>query len=205
MNEDSIEDKPERKFGLVDDELFQLVRHSHIFASVVRELLEIRLLNEVTPEPLTPSQFHLLKLTVCCRTAKVGDVGQFLGVSAPAALKTVDKLERLGLVNRVPSSRDRRATELEPTAAGAELVDRYEELQEQRLGPVFDALTRDELIRLTGSLRQFSLALIEAETSVEGICLRCSAYYDEECPVGPLRGGCPYRAASETTTVRVST
>ncbi len=120
----------EQRFGLNEREMFRLLRHCHIFSSVVREFLEVKLLEEVSRERLTPAQFHLLKLTVCCGTPKVGDVAQFLGISAPSASKNIDKLERLGLVERVPSQQDRRATTLRSTKRGSELVARYEELQE---------------------------------------------------------------------------
>ena len=39
----------------------QFLRFSHIFASIVREILEVKLLEEVAPHPLTLPQFHLLK------------------------------------------------------------------------------------------------------------------------------------------------
>ena len=65
-------------------------------------------------------------------------------------------------MKRVPSEQDRRATTLRSTQKGSELVARYEELQEVRLGPVFDALTREELLGLTSSMERFSLAMIEA-------------------------------------------
>ncbi len=43
---------------------------------------------------------------------QAGELAEFLGVSAPAATKNIDKLERFGLVVRSPSKGDRRATQL---------------------------------------------------------------------------------------------
>ena len=37
------------------------------------------------------------------------------------------------------------------------------------------------------------MALIRSENKVEGLCLRCSAYFDEACPVHHLHEGCPYQ------------
>ena len=97
----------------------QLLRYSHIFASAVRDLLELKVLREVTDDPLTLPQFHLLKLISLNGTHQVGEVAQFLGVSPPAATKNIDKLEGLGLVARRSSTRDRRATLLASSREGA--------------------------------------------------------------------------------------
>ena len=117
---------------------FQLVRYSHIFASVVREVLEAKFLREVSPYPLTLSQFHLLKLIALNGGHQVGEVATVLGVSPPAATKNVNKLERLGLIVRNPSKGDRRATLLTPSAKGRRLVQKYEDLKADRLGPVLE-------------------------------------------------------------------
>src|SRR3990172_1781993 len=88
---------------------FRLLRSSHIFASAVREILEQKLVREVSSVPLTLSQFHLLKLMHLNGRHQVGQVADFLGVSPPAATKNIDKLEALGLLVREPSKGDRRA------------------------------------------------------------------------------------------------
>ena len=62
---------------------------------------------------------------------QMSDLAEFLGVTPPAATRNVDKLENLGLVNAQPSAEDdRRATLISVSEAGAELVDRYEELKQ---------------------------------------------------------------------------
>jgi DNA-binding MarR family transcriptional regulator len=177
---------------------FDLLRYSHIFASAVRDLLELKVLREVTDDPLTLPQFHLLKLISLNGSHQVGEVAQFLGVSPPAATKNIDKLEGLGLVARSPSTDDRRATLLASSRKGRNLVKRYEALKEERLEPVLDGFNKKELGQLTRLLERFSLLLIRQEDSGEGLCLRCSAYYDVACPVNHLRDGCPYQKVRET-------
>ncbi len=177
---------------------FELLRYAHIFSSVVRDLLELKLLREVTDDPLTLPQFHLLKLISLNGSHQVGEVAQFLGVSPPAATKNIDKLEGLGLVARTPSTDDRRATLLASSRKGRRLVERYEALKEERLEPVLAGFSERELGQLTRLLERFSLRLIKQEDSGEGLCLRCSAYYDEACPVTHLREGCPYQKVRES-------
>ncbi len=125
-------------------------------------------------------------------------MAQFLGVSPPAATKNIDKLEGLGLVARTPSESDRRATLLTSSRKGRSLVRRYEALKEKRLEPVLESFSEEELQQLTRLLERFSLRLIRQEDSGEGLCLRCSAYYAEACPVTHLRDGCPYQKVRDS-------
>ena len=172
--------------------LFAVLRRSHIFSSVVREILETRLLEETSPLPLTISQFHILKLMTVTGRHQIGEISTFLGVSAPAVTKSVDKLEGLGLVMRVPSEDDRRATWLAPSLKGKRLVEKYEELKAKRLHPILDTFPAEDLERFSEMLERVSVALLRQEETPRGFCLRCAAYIETGCPVGHVRGGCPY-------------
>jgi DNA-binding MarR family transcriptional regulator len=177
-----------------------LIRYSHIFSSVVRDVLELELLREITPLPLSVSQFRLLKLMTFDGLDQLGEVAGFLGVSPPAATRTIDKLERLGLVSRSPSKGDRRATLLSVTPAGRKLVRRYEELKIARLSPVLEGFGSRDLKKFAGLLQRFSVSLVKANDT-GGFCLRCAACIDGDCAIGKVRGGCPYlqiRGAHDT-------
>jgi DNA-binding MarR family transcriptional regulator len=169
------------------------VRQSHIFASVVREILEWKLLQETSNVSLTLPQFHLLKLMAYNGQHQVGEVADFLGVSPPAATKNIDKLERLGLVVRSPSKGDRRATLLSVSAKGRGLVRKYEDLKSERLAPVLEEFSPEEIEQLSALLERFAISLLSREETGRDPCLRCAAYIEEECPVGHARSGCPYR------------
>ncbi len=171
----------------------RLLRYSHIFASAVRETLEVKLLQEVSSLPLTVSQFHLLKLMSLNGIHQVGEVADFLGVSAPAATKNIDKLEGLGLVVRTPSKGDRRATLLSVSPKGRRLVRKYDDRKTARLSPVLEAFRPEEIELFSGLLERFSVSLLNIDSSETGYCLRCAVYLAHDCPVGNLRGGCPYQ------------
>jgi DNA-binding MarR family transcriptional regulator len=177
--------------------LFSLFRHSHIFATAVREVLEIKLLREIAPCPLTALQFHLLKLLSLDGHHQVGEVAHFLGVSPPAATKNIDKLARFGLVVRSPCTGDRRATLLSASRKGRRLVREYEKLKAERMSPVLGRFDQQELDMLSGLLERFSLALLDLDQSVDRFCLRCAGYIDKDCSVGQLGGGCPYQKSRE--------
>jgi DNA-binding MarR family transcriptional regulator len=175
----------------LDDGQLNLLRFSHIFASVVREILEVKFLEESCPHSLTLVQFHLLKVIALNGGYQVGELAGFLGVSPPAATKNIDKLERLGLIVRSPSKGDRRATLLTPSPKGRRLVQKYETLKADRLAPVLSEMGPKDLDRLARLLERFSLSVIKQEDSSGGLCLRCAAYCAEGCSVGQIRGGCP--------------
>jgi DNA-binding MarR family transcriptional regulator len=142
--------------------------------------------------PLTISQFHLLKLMLVDGKHQVGKVADFLGVSAPAATKSVDKLERLDLVVRSPSKGDRRATLLSVSPKGRRLVRKYEELKAERLAPILGRFKPEEVESLTELLERFAVSLLEQEEGDNEFCLHCAGYLTEGCSVGLTRGGCPH-------------
>lgn len=178
------------------DGLTGLLRNAHIFSSAVRDVLEVELLRQVTSHPLSPSQFNLLKLISGNGRHRVGDIARMFGVSAAAATKTVDKLERLGLVNRLPSPDDRRATLLVSSPAGRRLVADYEAVKEERLLPVLDDFSDAELDRLGRLLDRLSVGLLSDRDRTDGgFCLRCCGYYDPQCSLRRLGVRCPYATA----------
>jgi DNA-binding MarR family transcriptional regulator len=172
--------------------LHRFLRYSHVFSSAVREILEARYLGEVSTNPLTLPQFHLLKLIALNGHHQVGEVAEFLGVSSPAASKNIDKLERLGLVAREHSKGDRRAILLTASPKGRRLVRKYEDLKAQRLAPVLAHFRPEQIDEMAHLLERFSVLLFDEEKSEEGFCLRCAAYCEHGCPVGHVLGNCPY-------------
>ena len=86
---------------------------------------------------------------------------------------------------------------LHPRADGRGLVKRYEAVKSERLEGVLEAFSAQELEQLSRLLERFSIALLRTEINGEGLCLRCSAYFDDRCPVQHLHEGCPYHRVIE--------
>lgn len=175
---------------------FRLVRSTHLFASSVREALEEEPLRRVTPFPLTLSHVHLLKLVARRGRHQVGQVAHFLGVSPPAATRNVDKLERLGLLSRLPRQGDRRATLVAVSPKARRLVRDYERAKRERLAPVLATFAPEEVRQFAGLLERFAVALFTPDARGDRVCLRCGAYLDAGCPIARVRGGCPYPDAA---------
>lgn len=175
-------------------ELRFLFRASHIFASTVKEMLELELLREASPARLTASQYHLLKLACTNGGHPVGQMARFLGVSAPAATKNVDRLERLGLLVRRRPERDRRTLLLTASPEGRALVDRCEQLGDERLRVALHGLGPRRMAAFARSLERLAVSLLRSGGPGDQACLRCAASVVPDCPVSRVRGGCPYPA-----------
>jgi len=192
--EDSTDDAENT---LSASEWSSLVRYSHIFSSAVREILERQILHDVSGNGLTVPQLHLLQfIALGDKQHQMYDVADFLGVSTAAATKNVDKLERLGLVTRRRFRVDHRVTLLSVSKQGRRLIERYVDVEREKLAPIFQRFRSGELRELARLLERCSLELIRAEGDRDATCLRCSAHYDERCGVAHLHAGCPYRNSS---------
>jgi len=173
-------------------DLRPLLRGSHLFASTVNELLHLKPLRQSTPHTLTPSQSNLLRVICLDGEHPVGQVAKLLGISTPAATKTVDKLARLGLVERHGCAGDRRARLFSVSPAGRALVRRFERRIALRLRAALEGFSLDEVDAFTHLLTRFSVSLLTGEPVGGKPCLRCAAYVVKGCPVGRARGGCPH-------------
>lgn len=170
----------------------RLLRTSHIFASAIREVFDRRLLGQVSDHRLSPTQLRLLRLISRNGNYMVGRVATSLGVSAPSASRSIDRLVGMGLLRRERSRKDRRVSLLRITVAGLELVDRYERRTAEELDWALAEFGAEEIDGLSSLLERFSVSLLDAGNVEEGSCLRCAAYLSNECPVGRRIGGCPH-------------
>jgi DNA-binding MarR family transcriptional regulator len=175
------------------DDLTRLLRYSHIFASTIRDTLECGILEDISPLPLTVTQFLVLKLMSRDGQHRAGEVARYMGISRPAATKNIDKLVRHGLIVRRRSHGDRRATLLSVSPRGRKLVQRYEETKRDRMQPLVDRFTDSDVEQLTALLRRISIAILRTAPRQDRSCLRCGAYLEQDCPIGPLQGGCPHQ------------
>ncbi|MGZ8867270.1 MAG: MarR family winged helix-turn-helix transcriptional regulator [Thermoanaerobaculia bacterium] len=170
----------------------QLIRYSHIFASAVREVLELSLLRELGAAPITPRQLQILRF-IDTAHHHIDDVAKFLEVTGPAATQALDRLERLGLVIRTPSGDDRRLKFLSCSEKGKKLIESYGSLETERVDAILSRFSSSEVSVMAGLLERFSLALIDSGGSEAAPCLRCHGYFEANCPVQFVNSRCPYR------------
>jgi DNA-binding MarR family transcriptional regulator len=93
---------------------------------------------------LTLSQYSLLEPLQSRPAARVSELAEAAGVTAPTATSILDTLERRGVVARSTAAADRRGVDVVLTAVGRELLaGRHEWLREQQR-ELFDQLAIDE-------------------------------------------------------------
>jgi DNA-binding MarR family transcriptional regulator len=178
---------------LPGDEYFRFLRSGHVLRSLLREFLEEDFLDKVCPHRLTRSQFCFLKLITAKADLQVGELARCLGVSPAASSKSLDKLERLGLVSRETSGEDRRVILLKASPEGEELVRVYERLKAAQLEPVIDALGAEKTAQLCELLEEVCGAMLERAAVPRENCLRCAGYYRPNCSFEKLQGQCALR------------
>ncbi|HEX6791794.1 MAG TPA: MarR family transcriptional regulator [Candidatus Krumholzibacteria bacterium] len=173
-------------------DLSPLLRSTHIFAATVHNVLQLEPIHRVGTHAITPAQCNLLRIASMKGHHPVGQVASLLGISGPAATKTIDKLESLGLVERCPCEGDRRTHLFRVTAAGKELVRRCEKMKKERLQAAMERFDPEEIRQFEEFLRRFSVSLLYGNHDSSGPCLLCEAHLLKDCPVARVRGGCPH-------------
>jgi DNA-binding MarR family transcriptional regulator len=120
---------------------------------------------EAEREGLSLAQFHLLYAFSDLGRAEgitVGALAESAGIAQPTATRTLDGLEREGVVERRASSTDRRSTEVHLTARGRRLLERKRKLVDAKRRAVYESLDADDRQRAAALLRTLAAA-IEAD------------------------------------------
>jgi len=165
---------------------------THIFYSAVNELMEEELRKDLDNE-LTVPQYRLLKLVGATKIRNVSEVATFGRVTNAAASKAVDRLVRRALLTRTESAKDRRVSNLSLTPEGAELLRRYEHVQNQVLEGLFKQFMPDDFTRTALLLDRLSADIVELGSGPRELCFRCGIYFRERCLVRDVvKGECSY-------------
>jgi DNA-binding MarR family transcriptional regulator len=87
---------------------------------------------------------------------RLNDLADRMGVSPPTASRAVDALYELGLVERVPDARDRRALRIDLTSAGKELLADRKAKAQDAFAPAVASLSATERATLSELLRRMA-------------------------------------------------
>jgi DNA-binding MarR family transcriptional regulator len=126
-----------------------------------------RMLDETLAEfDLSSGEWHALgslsRATGGRRTA--GELASKMELSSAAMTNRLDRLEKAGLVRRIPDERDRRAVQIEVTDEGRALYERAVDAQAAKEAIVAEALTVEQQDELNGLLRRLMLAFERRES-----------------------------------------
>ena len=143
---------PARKPGRLDDSgLFHLVGYA-----TSRAALELRKVFTQHMEAfgLTTPQFSILMLVFDNGDVNQKQLGQALDISPPNMAVTLDRMAERGWIERVRSTRDRRAQQIHLTPAGRALAERTRRIAATMEEPALAGLSRAERALLIELLRK---------------------------------------------------
>jgi DNA-binding MarR family transcriptional regulator len=106
---------------------------------------------------MTYARMRLLGALHCSGSQIMTSISDELGVTRRNVTALVDALEEEGLVRRRPHPTDRRATVIEMTSQGEQMMDRIYDEHRAAVGELFAELSeedREDLSRMLGTLRE---------------------------------------------------
>jgi DNA-binding MarR family transcriptional regulator len=126
---------------------------SEAFRSVARQLRDTSQ-DFLAPWDITPSQLRALRVLRRHGAVRLSELSANLHIAARSATEVVDALEARGLAGRRPDPSDRRATLVEVTEHGAEVLDAIREARGTEAERVFDRLSQTDRAHLARILRK---------------------------------------------------
>ena len=156
---------------------------SDLFVAIIEKLLTQRMLDQSFDQQVTPSQLVALRYLSLNESSLMSDVAEGLGISFPAATKTIDRLVRKSLVGREEDPYDRRVVRIRLTELGKQLVSEINQERSRRFNTVLERMDSVSLNALHESMEAFITAAIDDEETARSICLHCGSEHHENCPV----------------------
>jgi DNA-binding MarR family transcriptional regulator len=166
--------------------IYEFLSGARIFAKAVRDVIEGAVLEGVAGTKLTLPQLKLLYLVAHADSVTIGEAARFLGVSSPAASKTVEKLVRRRLLRRNDTQSDRRSSNLSLSESGRRLLQTYEEARNQKAAKIFSQYSPDVLRHTAELLENLAcgIASQRSDNRPGEPCMQCEIYYREDCRFG---------------------
>ncbi len=128
------------------------------FADKLNEIMPVisrsffkMLFNDVLKGKITAPQLFILCFLSRQKEAKMTDIANFLEVSTAAATGIINRLVKLGYVQRVYDEADRRIIRIKLNAKGEEFVNKINSQKKQRIVDIFGKISdkeRDEYLRI---------------------------------------------------------
>jgi len=114
-----------------------------VFPQVMRGVMR-RQTDALTKGQITAPQFLVLDLIYRLGPQKMGVLAETLSVSLPAASGLVDRLHKLGLVERVYEEKDRRIIRIELKPRGKSVVKTFRLQREKIIAEIFGQLSEND-------------------------------------------------------------
>lgn len=151
-----------------------------LFSEIIFKTMTVQLLRDLEELDITLSQLQALTQVGERQKCSVGEIAEGLGVTHPAAVKTVDRLLKKGLITRSVSPDDHRQAEIQITFEGRRLVNAVRLERTQRLSRVLDQMSPEDRKGLITGLERFVEASMDTR-ALDGICRSCQTLLPTDC------------------------
>jgi DNA-binding MarR family transcriptional regulator len=112
---------------------------------------------------LTPRQCSILRVLTLGKGERLSDLAQATGITPSAMTRVLERLERLGLLQRVHGEmEDGRATTVEITQHGTDVCSQLDEFMKQRTATILSAIAPDQRQEILDALRKLNNAFENA-------------------------------------------
>src|SRR5262245_24778611 len=156
-----------------------------LFSEIVFKTLTVAPLRELEALDVTVSQLQALAWVAERGRSSVGEIAEGLGVTHPAVVKLVHRLQEKGLAERSHSESDHRLAAIAATPAGRDLVNRVRAARAARLRAVLDRMPAADRQALIRGLETFVTAS-RGERALDGLCCSCQALLPTDCEDFPV-------------------
>ena len=175
---------------ITPSQIYEFLSGARVFAKAVRDVIEGDVLLEVAGPRLSIPMLKLLFLVAHADQVTIADAAEFLGVSNPAASKTVEKLVRRRLLRRYDIQGNRRSSHLSLTESSRRLLETYETARNRKATEIFSQYSPDLLQHTAELLDHLACGIACQRTSLQpgAACMQCEIYYREDCRFGDLCG-----------------
>jgi DNA-binding MarR family transcriptional regulator len=152
-----------------------------LFSDIIFKTMTVQLLRELDDLDISLPQLQALTYVAEHRNCSVGALAEGLGVTHPAAVKSVDRLVKKGLVARAVAASDHRQAELTATPGGRSLINEIRRQRTHRLTQVLDRMAPEQRHALIRGLESFVTTALMDEGALNGLCLSCQTLMPTDC------------------------
>jgi len=116
--------------------------------SQIRKLLENKAQESHEERTATIMQFSALKFLQTTKNSTVGDIAEYLKLSKSSTTQLIERLAKVGLVERVNDQEDRRVVHLTITTAGKQKIIDLKKKFLDKMNKIFSKIPEEDLIEL---------------------------------------------------------
>ncbi|MBI3911211.1 MAG: MarR family transcriptional regulator [Armatimonadetes bacterium] len=152
-----------------------------LFSEIVFKTMTVELLREQDDLDITLSQLQALQYVAEHRMSSVGEIAEGLGVTHPAAVKVVQRLQEKHLVTRTVSDADHRQAAVSVAPAGRALVNAARLRRTDRLSRVLDRMSPADRAAMIRGLEAFVTIVLQDEGALDQLCHCCQTLEPTDC------------------------